>query len=97
MGHVVAACKSSKHLLPSTDGDASRTLGPVVADWQWAGGRVWRWRIDGSECGDAPYLWPPLPFYFPPVVSVLLWPPCVADADIIFLRCRFYLSFFFLA
>ena len=25
----------------------------------------------------------------------LLWPPCVADADIIFLPCGFYLSFFF--
>jgi len=24
----------------------------------------------------------------------LLWPPCVADADIIFLSCGFYLSFF---
>ena len=24
----------------------------------------------------------------------LLWPPCVADADIIFLPCGFYLSFF---
>ena len=27
---------------------------------------------------------------------VLLWPPCVADADIIFLPCNFFLSFFFL-
>ena len=26
-----------------------------------------------------------------------LWPPCVADADIIFLPCGFYLSSFFLA
>ena len=26
----------------------------------------------------------------------LLWPPCVADADIIFLPCGFYLSFFLL-
>ena len=25
-----------------------------------------------------------------------LWPPCVADADIIFLPCGFYLSFFFI-
>ena len=24
-----------------------------------------------------------------------LWPPCVADADIIFLPCGFYLSFFY--
>jgi len=24
----------------------------------------------------------------------LLWPPCVADADIIFLPCGFYLLFF---
>ena len=35
MGHVVEACKSSKHLLPSTDGDASRTLGPLVAVGRW--------------------------------------------------------------
>ena len=27
----------------------------------------------------------------------LLWPPCVADADIIFLPCGFYLSIFFLS
>jgi len=25
-----------------------------------------------------------------------LWPPCVADADIIFLPCGFYLSIFFI-
>jgi len=31
------------------------------------------------------------------VLSILLWSPCVADADIIFLPCGFYLSssFFF--
>jgi len=28
-------------------------------------------------------------------VKVILWPPCVADADIIFLPCDFYLSSFF--
>ena len=26
--------------------------------------------------------------------SSFLWPPCVADADIIFLPCGFFLSFF---
>ena len=26
----------------------------------------------------------------------LLWPPCVADADIIFLPCGFFLFFFYL-
>jgi len=29
------------------------------------------------------------------VVLKLLWPSCVADADIIFLPCGFYLSIFF--
>ena len=28
------------------------------------------------------------------VADHLLWPPCVADADIIFLPCGFFLSFF---
>jgi len=36
------------------------------------------------------------PLYFCPVVSIylsiFLWQPCVADADIIFLPCDFYLS-----
>jgi len=27
----------------------------------------------------------------------LLWPPCVADADMIFLRCGFFYLLFFLA
>jgi len=27
--------------------------------------------------------------------KIFLWPPCVADADIIFLPCDFYLSIFF--
>jgi len=27
--------------------------------------------------------------------SLQLWPPCVADVDIIFLPCDFYLSIFF--
>jgi len=31
-----------------------------------------------------------------PVVSSSLWPPCVADADIIFLPCGFFLSIFFI-
>jgi len=26
--------------------------------------------------------------------NILLWPPCVEDADIIFLPCGFFLSFF---
>jgi len=30
-----------------------------------------------------------------PAVWLLLWPPCVADADTIFLSCAFYLSIFF--
>jgi len=25
----------------------------------------------------------------------LLWPPCIADADILFYTCELYLSFFF--
>ena len=29
------------------------------------------------------------------VAELLLWPPCVADADIIFLPCGFSLLFFF--
>jgi len=28
------------------------------------------------------------------VYAAILWPPCVADADNIFLPCGFYLSFF---
>ena len=31
------------------------------------------------------------------VTSFLLWPPCVADADIIFLPCDFFLSSVFLS
>jgi len=33
----------------------------------------------------------------PPCGAFLLWPPCVADADIIFLPCGFFLlsSFFY--
>jgi len=36
-------------------------------------------------------------YIFPVVSSFFLWPPCVADADIMFLPCGFFvllLSFF---
>jgi len=40
-----------------------------------------------------------MPRYRISVIAVyalhLLWPPCVADADIIFLPCSFFLSFFY--
>jgi len=29
------------------------------------------------------------------ILSLLLWPPCIADADIIFLPCGFFFFFFF--
>ena len=35
-----------------------------------------------------------LPMYF--LYKILLWPPCVGDADIIFLPCGFFLSIFYL-
>jgi len=31
----------------------------------------------------------------PSIAFALLWPPCVADADILFLPCGFYLPIFF--
>ena len=37
-------------------------------------------------------LWPRSPISA--TAEVLLWPPCVADADIIFLPCGFYLLLF---
>ena len=36
-------------------------------------------------------------FWFINAHVFLLWPPCVADADIIFLPCGFFLSIFFIA